>query len=134
MLWLHSVELLDYFEVDLLFVAGRTVIVAWTTRYIRLHCIPCPTGLRLCACFIHGSDLAIKFRGVCIEFGTIFLHLFLSMVLSIGLVVSVLDFQSRGSGFNSQPWPKFDSRILIHLCPGLLNYDEYSYSRLSVGR
>ena len=34
-----------------------------------------------------------------------------------GLVVSVLDCQSRGSGFKYRPWQKFGSRFLLHLCP-----------------
>src|SRR6218665_1354080 len=33
-----------------------------------------------------------------------------------GLVVSVQDCQSRGSGFKSQPSQKFDSRFLLYLC------------------
>ena len=34
-----------------------------------------------------------------------------------GLVVSVLDCQSRGSGFKSRPGQKFGSRFLLHVCP-----------------
>ena len=40
-----------------------------------------------------------------------------SQLVHGGLVVSVLDCQSIGSGFKSRPGQKFGSRFLLHLCP-----------------
>ena len=53
------------------------------------------------------------------------------------LVDSVLECQSRGSGFKTRPGQKFDSMILISVQPApasQLSYDEHTNRTLSVKR
>src|SRR6218665_333199 len=71
-----------------------------------------------------GSSRAVPRKQICVFVNFVRFPLILGVFVSIfiqwvcgGLVVSVLDCQSRGSGFKSRPVQKFGSRFLLHLCP-----------------
>src|SRR6218665_3284177 len=68
-----------------------------------------------------GSSRAVPRKQICVFVNFVRFPLILGVFVSIfiqwvcgGLVVSVLDCQSRGSGFKSRPVQKFGSRFLFH--------------------